>query len=95
MGKINWQKFLNKPARNILRTSNNIQNITTEQGNHYITQLVVDHNYFKNYYKMIATDLSKQQTPDTDPKAMEQINFTGNLEWEGNANAALFFIFFF
>ena len=29
---------------------------------------------------MIATDLSKQQTPDTDPKAMEQINFTGNLE---------------
>ena len=44
---------------------------------------------------MIATDLSKQQTPDTDPKAMEQINFTGNLEWEGNANAALFFIIFF
>ena len=42
---------------------------------------------------MIATDLSKQQTPDTDPKAMEQINFTGNLEWEGNVNAALFFFF--
>ena len=44
---------------------------------------------------MIATDLSKQQTPDTDPKAMGQINFTGNLEWEENANAALFFIILF
>ena len=29
---------------------------------------------------MIAIDLSKQQALDTDPKAMQQINFTGNLE---------------
>ena len=29
---------------------------------------------------MIAIDLSKQQALDTDPKAIQQINFTGNLE---------------
>ena len=34
----------------------------------------------KNYYKMIAIDLSKQQALDADPKAMQQISFTGNLE---------------
>ena len=28
---------------------------------------------------MIATDLSKQQALDADPKSMQQINFTGNL----------------
>ena len=28
---------------------------------------------------MIVIDLSKQETADTDPKAIEQINFTGNL----------------
>ena len=28
---------------------------------------------------MIAMDLSKQQQLDTDPKAIQQINFTGNL----------------
>ena len=28
---------------------------------------------------MIVIDLSKQETPDADPKAIEQINFTGNL----------------
>ena len=43
-----------------------------------ITQLVVC--CFKNYYKMIAIDLSKQQALDANPKAIQQINFTGNLE---------------
>ena len=28
---------------------------------------------------MIAVDLSKQQAPDADPKAIQQINFTANL----------------
>ena len=28
---------------------------------------------------MIAIDLSKQQTLDADPKVIQQINFTGNL----------------
>ena len=46
-----------------------------------ITQLVVCWTIiFKNYYKMIAIDLSKQQTLDADPKAIQQINFTVNLE---------------
>ena len=33
---------------------------------------------------MIATDLSKQQALDADPKSIQQINFTGNLDREGN-----------
>ena len=37
---------------------------------------------------MIAIDLSKQQALDTDPKAIQQINFTGNLEQYGT----IFFI---
>ena len=39
---------------------------------------------------MIAVDLSKQQAPDADPKAMQQVNFTGNLT--GNNNGLMFFI---
>ena len=35
--------------------------------------------YFKKYYKLIATDLNKQQKLDADPKTI-QINFTGNLQ---------------
>ena len=33
---------------------------------------------------MIAVDLSKQQALDADPKATQQINFTGNLDRDGN-----------
>ena len=40
--------------------------------------------YFKNYYKMIAVDLSKQQALDADPIAIQQNNFTANLDRAGN-----------
>ena len=33
---------------------------------------------------MIAVDLTKQRALDTDPKAINQINVTGNLDWAGN-----------
>ena len=39
---------------------------------------------------MIAIDLSKQQALDADPRAIQQINFTGNLDRDGNTR--IFFI---
>ena len=33
---------------------------------------------------MIAIDLSKQEALDTDPRAIQQINFTANLDRAGN-----------
>ena len=33
---------------------------------------------------MIAIDLSKQQTLDADPRAIQQINFTANLDRDRN-----------
>ena len=39
---------------------------------------------------MIAVDLSKQQALDPDPKAIQQINFTANLDRAGNKR--LYFI---
>ena len=41
---------------------------------------------------MIATDLSKQQALEADPKAIQQINFSGNLSREGNVNTMIFFL---
>ena len=51
---------------------------------------LLDYNYFKNYYKMIAIDLSKQKALDADPKAMQQINFNGDLDQP--AGATMLFI---
>ena len=41
---------------------------------------MLDYIYFKKYYKIIAIDLNKQQALDADPKAIQKINLTGNLE---------------
>ena len=40
---------------------------------------------------MIATDLSKQQVLDADPRVIRQIHFTANLNSAGNTT--MFFIF--
>ena len=62
---------------------------TTSQWNDCATGCLLHYNYFKNH-KMIAIDLSKQHAPDVDPKAIQQINFTGNLI--GNNRRLIFFI---
>ena len=50
---------------------------------------MLDSPYFQKY-KIIAIDLSKQQSVDADPKAIQQINFTGNLA--RNGDITIFFI---
>ena len=45
----------------------------------YTTSCLLDCNCFNKYYKMMAIDFSKEQALDTDPKTIQQINFTGNL----------------
>ena len=46
----------------------NIRKIATGQGNYYTSDCLLDYNYFKNYYKLIAINLSKKQVLDDDPK---------------------------
>ena len=73
-----------------LKTYENIRKIATGQGGDYTTGCLLDYSYFKDYYKMIAIDLSKQQVLDADPRAIQQINFTANLDRAGNTT--MFFI---
>ena len=80
-------------SKSNFRTNDNIRKIATGQRDDYTTGCLLDCGYFNNYYKMIAIDLSKQQALDADPKAIEQINFTGNLSRDEDVNnTAMFFI---
>ena len=81
---IDGRNFFDQPIKNDKTTDDNIRKITTGQGDDYTTGCLLDYIYFKNYYKMIVVDLSKQQALDADPKAIQQINFTANLDKEGN-----------
>ena len=55
-----------------------------------VKDCLLDYNYFKNYCKMIAIDLSRQQALDGDLKAIQQISFTANLYREGNTTMFFF-----
>ena len=77
---IDGQNFFDQPVRNNLRTYDSIREISTGQRDNYTTGCLLDDNYFNNYYKIIAIDLSKKHALDSDPKAIQQINFTGNLD---------------
>ena len=78
------KNFFDQPVKNDQVTYENITKIATGQEDDYTNGCLLDYIYFKNYYKMIAVDLSKQQALDADPKAIQQINFTANLDRENN-----------
>ena len=83
--------FINqKKKKKDITTYDYIFKITIGQRDDYITDCLLDYVYFKEYHKIIAIGLSKQQALDSDPKAMQQINFTGNLDQSNNTTT--FFI---
>ena len=67
-----------------------LEEIAAGQGDDYTTSCLLDYSYFKDYYKMIAIDLSKQLVLDADPRAIQQIIFTANLDRAGNTK--MFFV---
>ena len=77
---IDGNNFFKQPVNSYIKTYENFRKITTGQEDDYTTGCLLDYNYFKKRYKMIALDLSKQQELDSDSEAIQQINFTGNLE---------------
>ena len=81
---INCENFFHQPIKNNKVTYDNIRKIATGQGDDYTTGCLLDYPSFASTYKMIAVDLSKQQALDADPRAIQQINFTVNLDRAGN-----------
>ena len=76
---INGENFFHQPIKNKKVTYDNIRKIARGYGDDYTTGCLLDYPFFIETYKLIAVDLSKQKSLDFDPKAIQQINFTGNL----------------
>ena len=72
------------------KTYENIRKIATAKGDDYTTGYLLDYPYFKENYKIIAVDLSRQNELDADPRSIQQINFTANLDRA--VNTTIFFI---
>ena len=82
---INGEKVFDQPIKNNKVTYENIRKIATGQGDDYTTGSLLDYPYFMDTYKMIPVDLSKKPALDADPREIQQINFTANLDRAGNA----------
>ena len=82
-GLIDGNPFFELPVKNIEETYEKILQISDDNG--YFTRgNLLDFNYFKEHYKMIAIDLSKQialENKDT----KQQINFMGSLDRDEGA----------
>ena len=86
---INEPNLFDQPVKNDLRTYDTIWKIMKGQGYDYTTACLLDYPYFKEnckISKLTAIDLTKQKELDADPKAIQQINFTGNLARNSIAN---------
>ena len=58
--------------------------IDISRNNEYTTGNLLDYDYFKKHYKLIAIDLSKQQVLQENEELIQQINFIGRLTEAAN-----------
>ena len=58
--------------------------VDISRNNEYMTGNLLDYDYFKKYYKLIAIELSKQQVLQENEDLIQQINFIGRLEEAAN-----------
>ena len=77
--------FFEIPVKNKEESYEKIIEISRNSG--YTTRNLLDYEYFKDHYKLIAIDLSKQSELE-DSDIRQQNNFIGRLE----QNATMFFI---
>ena len=74
--------FFDLPIKNEEEAYKKIIDIS--RNNEYTTGNLLDYDYFKKYYKLIAIDLSKQQVLQDNKDLIQQINFIGKLEEAAN-----------
>ena len=87
---IDGRKFFDQPINNDIKRFENITKIASGHGDDYANGSLLNCPFFKENYKMIVIDLSKQQALDPDPRAIQQITFTGNI---GRAERAFMFFY--
>ena len=81
---IDGRNFYDQPINDSIRKYDEIRKIATGKGDNYATGCLLDYDYFKKNYQLIAVDLSKQRERDADPRAIQQIEFIGMLKTRSN-----------
>ena len=75
--RIDGRNFYDQQINDIMKQYNEIRKVSTGYGDDYTTSCLLNYAYFKDNYRIIAIDLSKQKALDADPRAIQQIIFQG------------------
>ena len=86
--EIDGKKFYDQPINDLIKQYDEVRKVSTGQGDDYTTGCLLDFAYFKNNYRLVAADLSKQKALGADSRAIQQIIFTGR----ANAGAMIYYI---
>ena len=63
---LDGRNFYDQPINDMIKQYDGIRKIATGQGDDYATGCLLEYQYFKDHYNLIAIDLSKQKELDAD-----------------------------
>ena len=72
---IDGRNFYDNPIESDIEKYRELKKVIIGKGEDYTTGSMLDFNYFKKHYKLVAVDLSKQKELDADPITIKQIEF--------------------
>ena len=73
----------------MIKQYDQVREVSAGHGDDYTTGSLLDYAYFKDNYRLIAVDLSKQKDLDADPRAIQQIVFQGFVGGNDNTKIRL------
>ena len=76
---IDGRNFYDQPITDEIRKHDELRKVTTGKGNDNTTGCLLDYQYFKDHYQLIAVYLFKRKELDADPRAIQQIECYGML----------------
>ena len=74
------RNFYDQSINELIKQYNEVRKISTVQGDDYTTGCLIDYVCFKDDFRLVTADLSKQKALDADLKAIQQIIFTGQVD---------------
>ena len=67
---IDGRNFYDNAVESDIEKYRELKKVMIGKGEDYTTGSLLDYNYFKKHYKLVAVDLSKQKELDADPRAI-------------------------
>ena len=89
---IDGRNFYDQPINDLIKQYDEVRKVSTGYGDDCTTGCLLDYAYFKDNYRLIAVDLSKQKALDADPRAIQQTVFQGIVRGENNTKIRLYTI---